>query len=163
MKKLFMFFMALIALSANLHAQTSPDTTSSLVQWIQSQQANAGLGLDWKGNKYVTTSWDLLSIGQSGLNVAKAGSSDFFDFGPLMSVANAEKARYGALPLFHGGNIWNAIGAHLPSGITNHIRTTSLPDIAAGIGFFEPKDGVLNHWHWRNDTQLVVVWRFGGN
>jgi hypothetical protein len=164
MKNLLIFFIAFT--SSCVYAQTNPtttDTTSEIVQWVQSQQANAGLGIDWKGNKYVTTSWDLLSIGQSGFNVAKAGASDFFDLGPLMSVANDEKTRYGALPLIHWGNIWNAAASHLPASITTHIKTTSLPDIAAGLGFFEPKDGVIEHWRWQEDTQLVVVARFGGS
>lgn len=137
------------------------DTASGLVQWVKSQQANIGLGLDWRGVKYVTTSWDLLSIGQAGLNVAKAGASDYLDLGPLTAGANAKKTRYGILPLVNWGNVWNAVS--LPDNIQSHIGKTHLPDVAAGLAFFEPENGVLRDWQWKKDTQLVVVARFGGS
>src|ERR1039458_4609317 len=74
-------------------------TGAQLMQWVQTQQANIGLGLDWHGIKYVTTSWDVISLGSSGINVGAAGSKDYFDLGPLTSAANGEKTRYGGLPL----------------------------------------------------------------
>ncbi len=156
----------LLALAAPSFAQTAPaappaGTAAELAAWVQTQQANVGIGLDWRGVKYITTSWDLLSIGQSGLNVAKAGAADYFDLGPMTSAANGEKTRYGALPLLHVGNIWNGIS--LPENIQSHIGKTKLPDVAAGLGFFEPKNGVLRTWKWKADTQLVVVYRFGGS
>jgi hypothetical protein len=131
------------------------------MSWVQTQQANVGVGLDWKGVKFVTTSWDLISFGQSGLNVAKAGAADYFDLGPMTSAANGEKTRYGALPLLHVGNVWN--GINLPANIQSHIGKTTLPDVAAGLGFFEPKNGVLRSFKWKEDTQFVVVYRFGGS
>lgn len=163
MRKLLAAALLVVAVSA--HAQDTPSTqaigtAAQLMQWVQTQQANVGIGLDWQGVKYVTTSWDLLSVGQAGLNVAKAGAADYLDVGPMTSAANAKKTRYGALPLVHWGNVWNAI--NLPENIQSHIGKAHLPDVAAGVGFFEPENGVLSQWKWKNDTQLVVVYRFGG-
>lgn len=144
------------------NATSTLDAAAGFTQWAKSQQVNVGLGYDWHRTRYVTTSWDLLSAGQSGLNVARAGAADYLDLGPVTSAANAARTRYGALPLVHWGNVWNGLYDHLPHAIQDHVYTTRLPDVAAGLAVFEPVDGVLTHWRWMADTQFVLVYRFGG-
>jgi len=152
----------LLILAAPVFAQTNT-TITNLGTWVQSQQANTGLGLDLHKNKYVTTSWDVISIGHAGLNVAKGGPGDYFDFGPLLSAANRENPRYGALPLIHFGNIWDRVTGSLPDSVASHVSAPLLPDVSAGLGFFQPDNGILRTWQWKKDTQLVIVYRYGGS
>lgn len=156
-------------------AQTPvPIVTTSQIQsfgdWLKTQQAHAGIGYVVKGDKakYAVTWWDLLQVGQSGMNVAQPSSShDYVDIGPSLATANERHPRWGLAVPIHFGNIWNDI--HLSSKIESHINKTPLPPIVCSFILNWPKDqnGVdlpINKLRpWDRDGMVAITYGFGGS
>src|SRR5271155_724014 len=111
MKKLLLA-VVLSFLAINVKAQTTVPPYSdlqALEQWLSTQQAHIGTGFGLTGIKYASTWYDLINVGQSGLNIAKPNALDFIDLGPGINVANGATPRYGLGVPVHIGNIYNTI------------------------------------------------------
>lgn len=157
-----MLALLLLLMPIAAKAQTTPPKElQALEQWIGSQQAHVGTGFGINGVKYGSTWWDLVSVGEAGLNIGKAGSLDFVDVGPVLSMANTLSPRYGASIPIHAGNIWNSL--KLPSNIVTHVWMASLPNITLAPAVFYPQGQAFNKWTWKNDFQLVLAYTFGGS
>lgn len=162
--------MLLMLIGSPLMAQSvapSPLAQSSdivaLEQWVASQQVHAGTGMGLKGIKYASTWWDLVNIGQSGLNVAKPGALDFIDVGPSMNIANATTPRYGLGVPVHAGNIYNTLATHLPGVIAAHVTIPMLPNAIIAPQVLYPLSGDISKWTWYNDFVVTVAYSFGGS
>ena len=173
----YLLTVAMLALAAPSHSQTlstvsgtavdapAPvvsDSVTQLYSWAKAQRKSIGVSYDLHHVKYVATSWDLVSIGDAGLNVAKASAKDYIDFGPTTAVANAAPTRYGQAVPIHFGNIWNQIATHQPRLIAAHASIASLPDVTLVPMFLFPRNGAVKTWTWRDDFQLAVLYSFGG-
>lgn len=148
-------------------AQTA-DPITDLYSWLKSQQAQVGLSETLKGTKYAATWWDAVSVGESGINVGKAGALDFFDMGPAFAGTNSNldshdpATRWGSAAALHVGNIWNVAATKLPAGIANHVHLATLPNVTIAPLFFWPHGTGVDKWTWAKDFQIALAYRFGG-
>lgn len=151
-----------LLLGGSAAAQSTGDF-SEFAAWVSSQQAHVGMAWDMSGTKYATTWWDAVSVGQSGMNVGKAGALDYLDFGPTFSAANREAPRYGAAVPVHLGNIWNTLADHLPTAVKTHVKIVTLPNVTAAAMFLMPQNLPINRWNWCADFRAAIAYRFGGS
>jgi hypothetical protein len=154
----------LLALSSAAQAQTVPAPYSdlqALESWLATQKAYVGTGFSLHGVKYASTYYDLISIGQSGLNIAKPTALDYIDFGPSVNVANGTTPRYGMGIPIHAANIWNSLSGKVPATISSHVSLVSLPDIIISPEVLWPSES-LGKWTWGQDFLLVLAVSFGG-
>ena len=149
----------LMFISIGVHA----DDLDNLIDWVKTQQINVGTGISLNGVKFETQWWDLIAIGKKGINIGKAESLDFIDFGPVLSLANVQRPRYGQAIPIHAGNIWNSITGKIPPSLVSHIFLASLPNITIAPIFLFPENSSLNKWRWQDDFQIAVAYKFGGN
>lgn len=155
----------LAAVAVPCAAQSSD--LQNLQTWALQQQYQMGTASPVVGkffkNTYASTSWDALSIGQSGINVAKATAKDYVDVGPCMDVATGRVTRYGATVILHLGNIWNDAVSHLPAALANHVYLASIPNIQAGAQFLGPVSRPVSKATLANDFMVNIGYRFGGS
>lgn len=160
---------SLLLLVGNAHAQVTvppaapTDSLTALGEWASSQQKYLGVSYDLHKVKYVSTWWDAVSIGTSGLNVGNASSLDFVDLGPGMALANGTATRYGQAVPLHVGNIWNSSTSHMPSSVASHVHLVALPNVTLAPMFLVPSNGSLKKWTFKNDFQVALAYRFGPN
>lgn len=169
--KHWLLVVALICFGSTVRAQTSPTVgdVQQFMTWLGQQQARVGVGYLVKGDraKYVATSWNLLQVGQSGLNVAQPSKAhDYVDLAPLIATANERSPRYGACLAIHGGNIWN--DARVPANIESHINKTPLPPfIVAYCPLWPNANGVnlpINKMRpGSRDGMVTLNYGFGGS
>jgi len=160
MKKIIVSLFMLLPVSV---AAQAVDEIVQLGQWLKTQQANAGISQSLHKDKYAVTWWDAISVGQSGLNVGKAGALDYVDLGPIMAVANGKNPRYGAALPIHVGNIWNNASKRLPPKIGSHVNLASIPNMIISPVFLWPDRKPINKWTWIEEFQIALAYRFGGS
>ena len=139
------------------------DDLSDFHAWVSSQSMQTGVSVGIKDRaKFATSVWDVVSVGQSGLNIFAAGALDYVDLGPAWGIANDRAPRYGlALPV-HGGNIWDALTGHLPASVATHVHTVKLPDFSVSGIPLMPLSGRLGDWRWDRDFWIYFSYRYGG-
>ena len=146
----------------------APQPVNDLFSWLGTQQAQVGVSENLKGVKYAATWWDAISVGQSGLNVGKAGAADFFDLGPAFAGTNSNiesqdpTTRWGAATALHVGNLWNWCAGKMPSSIASHVHLATLPNVTVSPLFFWPHGTNVDKWTFAKDFQIALAYRFGG-
>lgn len=164
MKKIVLSLL-LAAVSMPCAAQSSD--LQNLQTWALQQQYQAGTASPVVGkffkNTYASTSWDVISIGQSGINIAKATAKDYVDIGPCMDVATGRITRYGATVILHIGNIWNDFTARLPENIADHVYLASIPNVQVGAQFLAPVNRPVSKATLADDFMINIGYRFGGS
>lgn len=166
MKK--MLLLALMLMPRVAMSQTAPSSDfQNLMTWIGTQQIQLGTASPISGhmfkNTYAASWWDAVSIGQSGLNVGRAGALDFINIGPGMNVATDKISRYGIVIPVHVGNIWNSLINHLPSSVASHVNLASVPNMTVAAEFLAPTRVPISKATLTNDFLVAVGYRFGGS
>lgn len=156
---------ALICFCTVANAQVATDL-QQFQSWLGQQQGHAGIGYLAKGDKakYAVSWWDLIQVGQSGLNLAQPSKAhDYVDLSPANGSANDRAPRWGMAIPIHFGNIWNDI--HLTAAIDSHINKAPLPNIIVSYIFLLPADGlpVTKMRPWDRDGMVAITYGFGGN
>lgn len=144
-----------------------PTDIQNLETWFLAQQYQAGTASPIVGKvfkeTYASTWWDAFSLGQSGINVGKAGALDYVDLGPVMNVATGQVTRYGLAVPIHVGNIWNTLITKLPPKVSDHVVLASIPNVTLAGQLLAPKGLPLNKFTWGKDFNVAVAYRFGGS
>lgn len=168
MKKLLAVFLLMLPLSARAQS-TSPTDVQKFMAWLGQQQARVGVGYLAQGDraKWVATEWNLIQVGQSGLNIAQPSTAhDYVDLSPIWATANQRSPRYGTCLAVHGGNIWN--DSHLPASIESHINKTPLPPFVVSYCPLWPSENGVNFpiekfRPWGRDGMVTISYGFGGS